>query len=239
MASGNDERRRLARIPLACRVVVTEKLAEWAGETLDIAARGCRLTARRPVSPGALVQIAIETGGAPLHAVGQVVWARRTAPLEIGVAFAGDVRGGPAPEAGHGAWLDGLLAERLRTVLRRGGRLGGALGAVQLQLGAPPGVALGEAETAVLRRVRRGDPLGAIACSKSGADAVLALLAAGTITVARPTADPEGWRRAFAVLTDFAREGAPHPAAPVIVLDAGRRAEVVDDLIREYLRDSA
>ncbi|ACL65114.1 type IV pilus assembly PilZ [Anaeromyxobacter dehalogenans 2CP-1] len=238
MASGNDERRRLARIPLACRVVVTEKLAEWTGETLDIAARGCRLTARRPVSPGALVQIAIETGGSPLLALGQVVWARRTAPLEIGVAFAGDVRGGPSPEAGHGAWLDALLAERLRTVLRRGGRLG-ALGAVQLQLGAPPGVALGDAETAVLRRVRRGDPLGLIACSQSGADAVLALLAAGTVTVARPTADPEGWRRAFAVLTDFAREGAPQPPAPVIVLDAGRRTEAMDELIREYLRDTA
>lgn len=239
MGSGGDERRRLARIPLACRVVVTEKLAEWTSETLDIAARGCRLSARRQVSPGALVRLSIDTeGGAPLEAVGQVVWARKTAPLEIGVAFAGDVRGGPAPGAGHGAWLDGLLADRLRAVLRRGGRLG-PLAAVRLQLGAPPGVALAEAETAVLRRVRRGDPLGAIACSQAGADAVLALLGAGTLTVARPTVDPEGWRRAFAVLTDFAREGAPRPAAPVIVLDAGRRTEAMDELIREYLRDSA
>src|SRR5512140_1110116 len=86
---GTHEKRRVARIPLACTVVVREKLATWTTDIEDVGPRGCRIRLSRPLAPGALVRLTIERDGhaPPLDALGQVAWARKTPPLSAGITF--------------------------------------------------------------------------------------------------------------------------------------------------------
>jgi PilZ domain-containing protein len=239
--SSPGERRRLARIPLSCRVVVGERFSSWVTRTQDVGPRGCRLETTRPVRAGTLLQLRLELEGgqAPLEAVGQVVWTREAPVLEAGVAFTGNVRGGPA---GGTAWLDGLLAAELRRAWREGRRLG-PLGEVRLHLGSAPGVRLDDDALAVLRGVRGGEPISGLVRTGAALDAVLRLLATGTITAIRANIDPEGWRRAFAVFSDFAKESEePRRDPAVIVLppvpEADRpRVRAIEALVERYLRE--
>lgn len=240
MSSQAGERRRLARIPLTCRVVVGERFSTWVTRTQDVGPRGLRLETTRPVRAGTLLQLRLEAAGqAPLEAVGQVVWTREAPVLEAGVAFTGSVRGG-AP--GGTAWLDGLLAAELRRAWREGRRLG-PLGEVRLHLGSAPGVRLDDDALVVLRAVRGGEPIAGLVRTGAGLDAVLRLLATGTISATRVNVDPEGWRRAFAVFTDFAKESdEPRRDPAVIVLppapEADRpRASAIEALVERYLRE--
>jgi hypothetical protein len=242
MSSHPSERRRLARIPLTCRVVVGERFSTWVTRTQDVGPRGCRIETARPVRAGALLRLTLELEGgqAPLEAVGQVVWTREA--LEAGVAFTGSVRGGGGAGAGTG-WLDALLAAELRRFWRDGRRLG-SLGEVRLHLGSAPGVKLDDEALAVLRAVRGGETLAGIVHTRARLDAVLRLLAAGTITASRVNVDPEGWRRAFAVFTDFAKESDEPRRDPKVivlppVLDGEESQRDVDALLERYLRDPA
>src|SRR5512144_1239283 len=87
--SGAQERRRIARIPVRCRVAVREKLSAWECEAQDLGARGCRIALGRPLAPGALVQLAFDVGASaePLVVLGQVAWATKAAPLMAGIKF--------------------------------------------------------------------------------------------------------------------------------------------------------
>lgn len=243
MSGDRTDRRRLARIPLTCRVVVGERFSTWVSRTQDVGPRGCRLEAPHPVRPGSLLRLTLEVGGdqPPLEAVGQVVWSREGPGPQAGVAFTGSVRGAPG---GGTAWLDALLAAELRRAAREGRRLG-PLGEVRLHLGSAPGVTLDADALAVLRGVRGGETIARLAHTRAGLDAVLRLLGAGTITASRAGIDPEGWRRAFAVIADFAKASeAPRQDPHVIVLPPVPEGErprdrSIDALIEQYLRDSA
>ena len=243
MSSHPSDRRRLARIPLTCRVVVGERFSTWVTRTQDVGPRGCRLEAPHPVRAGALLRLSLEAGGEqpPLEAVGQVVWSRDAPAPEAGVAFTGSVRGGAA---GGTAWLDALLASELRKVAREGRRLG-PLGEVRLHLGSAPGVTLDPESLAVVKRVRSGETIAGLAHTRAGLEAVLRLLGAGTITASRANVDPEGWRRAFAVIADFAKvSDSPRRDPHVIVLpplpEGDRpRERSIEALIEQYLRDTA
>lgn len=238
------ERRRLARIPLTCRIEVGERFSTWVAQTQDVGPRGCRISLTRPVSTGTLLRLSLDAGeGAPpVEALGQVVWTRDEPELEAGVAFTGDVRGGQRGSA----WIDALVAAELRRAARETRRLG-PLGGVRLHLGSAPGVKLDREAVAVLRGVRRGDPIAALAFTRARLEALLALLGAGTVTTSQANVDPEGWRRAFAVLTDFAREGdeAPPRSSRIIVLPVPGHEErsssvrEIDALVEQYLRDIA
>lgn len=244
MGSHPEERRRLARIPLTCRIEVGERFSTWVARTQDVGPRGCRIALPRPVSVGTLLRLSLDAGeGAPpVEALGQVVWTRDGPEPEAGVAFTGDVRGG---ERGA-AWIDALVAAELRRAARETRRFG-ALGGVRLHLGNAPGVKLDREAVAVLRGVRRGDPIAALAFTRARLDALLSLLVAGTVTTGRANVDPEGWRRAFAVLTDFAREaeeGSPGPSRIIVLPVPGQEARsatarVIDALVEQYLRDIA
>lgn len=243
MSSHPSDRRRLARIPLTCRVVVGERFSTWVTRTQDVGPRGCRLEAPHPVRAGSLLRLTLEVGGdqPPLEAVGQVVWSRDAPAPQAGVAFTGSVRGAAA---GGTAWLDALLAAEIRKVAREGRRLG-PLGEVRLHLGSAPGVTLDAEALAVLRAVRGGETIAGLAHTRAGLEAVLRLLAAGTITACRVGQDPEGWRRAFAVIADFAKASGPPRREPhVIVLPAAPEGErprerAIEALVEQYLRDTA
>lgn len=242
MSSQSSERRRLARIPLTCRVVVGERFSTWVTRTQDVGPRGCRLETTRPVRAGTLLRLTLELEGGqpPLEAVGQVVWTREAPVQEAGVAFTGSVRGSAA--AGSG-WLDTLLATELRRAWREGRRLG-LLGEVRLHLGSAPGVTLDPDALAVLRAVRGGERIAGLVHTRAGLDAVLRLLGAGTITASRVNVDPEGWRRAFAVFTDFAKESDEPRREPRVivlppVLEGDRPQRDLDAMVQQYLRDNA
>jgi len=112
------EKRKAERLAGRFTVIVREKLATWTTTTEDVSARGCRIELKRPVSPGALVQVAFDMGEAvePLVAHGQVVWARRTPPHSAGIAFLSvPRRASDAPGQG-GSWIDRLLSVYVRRI---------------------------------------------------------------------------------------------------------------------------
>jgi hypothetical protein len=112
------EKRRAERLSGRFTVIVREKLATWETRTEDVSARGCRIELKRPVSPGALVQILFEMGeGAePLVAHGQVVWARRSPPHSAGIAFLTVPRQATAPAGQGSTWIDRLLSAHVRRI---------------------------------------------------------------------------------------------------------------------------
>jgi hypothetical protein len=221
------ERRRLARIPLQCAVVVREKMATWTAETADVGARGCRITLKRPVAPGTLLQLRFDRGEGvePLEAVGQVVWARKAAPLDAGVAFLATPREPSRP--GNANWIDTMVVARLRQALR-GGAAAGRLGTLEnavLRLGAPPRTPLDADARAVVRVAEREGPISAV--GPEGLAALAALLEAGAVTLGRAGNDLEAWRRALAapVAATGARGlHAPGPAEAVVLPAARAKA---------------
>lgn len=191
--SGNQERRRIARIPVRCGVAVREKLSSWVGETEDLGLRGCRIALKRQVAPGALLQLAFDAGpGAePLVVLGQVAWASRAAPLVAGVKFLAVPREAQNPQPGF--WLDRLVAGRLRRLAGRGPSAAvelGPLGGVRLHVCGNPGPAPSAAEQAVVT-LARGE--GTIATAGHAAErlgALAALLDRGVLTIALGGAAP-------------------------------------------------
>jgi hypothetical protein len=219
---GNHDKRRVARIPLACTVIVREKLATWTTDTQDVGARGCRIRLSRPLAPGALVRLTIERDGdaPPLDVLGQVAWARRTPPLSAGITFV------TAPRDPSGAsaenWIDTLVAVALRRAIARGPEAAAALealGAVTLHLGIPPAGALAPGEGAVLRVARDRGPLSALASSLDALGALSRLIDRGAVTVRRTASDRQGWDPIFSAMADAAaatpREAASGPAVIV------------------------
>jgi hypothetical protein len=117
-ASGNGgtQRRRAERLAGRFEVEVREKLATWSTSTVDLSPRGCRIDLRRALTPGALVQLAFDMGpGAePLVVHAQVAWVRREPPEAAGLAFLSAPRQAKQADPGPGAWIDRLLAARVR-----------------------------------------------------------------------------------------------------------------------------
>lgn len=112
------EKRKAERLAGRFTVVVREKLAAWTTTTEDVSARGCRIELKRPVTPGALVQIVFEMGEGkePLVAHGQVVWSRRTPPHSAGIAFLSVPRQASDPPGQGGSWIDRLLSAYVRRI---------------------------------------------------------------------------------------------------------------------------
>lgn len=249
--NGTNDKRRAARIPVACTVVVREKLATWTTRTLDVGARGCRLALQRPLAPGTLVRLRLERGdqAPPLDVLGQVAWARKAQPACAGVTFVS----APAEPSGAPAanWIDSLVAAALRSALADGpeaaGGLGG-LGAVTLHLGTPPSGALDPSDLGVLRVARDRGPISAVAYAPEGLRALVGLLDRGAVTVGRTSSDPEGWKQTFTLLADAAKAAAAaqrapgsEPAGAVIVPPLPEtlwRKTAVDAMAAEYVRKS-
>jgi hypothetical protein len=213
--TGTHEKRRVARIPLACTVVVREKLATWTTDTQDVGARGCRIRLSRPLAPGALVRLTIERDGEapPLDALGQVAWARKSPPLSAGVTFV------TAPRDPSGAsaenWIDTLVAVALRRLVAGGPAAAaaiGALGGVTLHLGTPPAGTLARDELVVLGVARKREPLSAVVSSLDALGALARLIDRGAVTVRRPASDQQGWEGVFSAMGDVAA-AAPREAA--------------------------
>jgi hypothetical protein len=186
------ERRRLARIPLRCAVVVREKLATTLAETEDIGARGCRIVLKRPAPPGTLLQIRFLPAGAtePLDAVGQVVWSRKTPPLEAGIAFVSAPRAASTPSVG--GWMETLVLSKLRQVVAGEVALG-ALADVQLTAcGAPRSVQ--PDDLAAVRVAKASGTIGEVADLRP----LIGLLERGVVCVARVVVDLGGARPLFA-----------------------------------------
>lgn len=200
-----DQRRRVARIPVACPVGIREKTSAWTTETMDVGARGCRVALERPLSRGSLVQLRFERAGAPpLDALGQVAWTRTTPPRAAGIVFVNQPRDASGAQARN--WIDALVAARLRQALADGPAAGGALarlGEVTVRLGIPPAEPLDRAEVALVRLVRDGVRLGAVARSPDALRVLAALLEREVLSVARESPDPEGWKRALARFASF------------------------------------
>jgi len=240
------DKRRMARIPLTCTVVVREKFATWTTETQDVSARGCRIALRRPLTPGTLVHLCIARGdgATPLEVVGQVAWARKAAPMSAGVTFVSAPREPSGAPAGN--WIDTLVAGELRRVLDLGPEATGALtalGSVALHLGTPAGASFDPSEMAVLRAARDTAPLATVGYSPDGLRSLLGLLERGAVTVRRTNSDPEGWKRAFSLVADSACTAYGH--APQAIPDAVIvpplpetlwRQTAIEKMTTEYLR---
>ncbi len=113
-----SEKRRAERLEGRFEVAVREKLATWVTRTEDVSERGCRIELKRPLTPGALIQVLFDMGpGAePLVAHAQVVWARRTPPHSAGIAFLTVPRQPVDTGARAGDWIDRLLGARVRRI---------------------------------------------------------------------------------------------------------------------------
>lgn len=113
------EKRRAERLEGRFTVAVREKLATWVTRTEDVSSRGCRLEARRALTPGVLVELVFDMGAEiePLVAHGQVAWARQSAPYRAGVAFLAAPRQASDRPGTPGAnWIDRLLVARIRRI---------------------------------------------------------------------------------------------------------------------------
>jgi hypothetical protein len=189
----------MARIPVACPVGIRERATTWITHTVDVGARGCRISLERPLSRGSLVQLAFDRGsGEPLEALGQVAWTRSSPPRAAGIVFVNLPR-----ERGIQArnWIDTLVAGRLRQVLAAWPAENAGLAKladVAVQLGVPPAEPLDPAEVNLVRIVREGAKLGAVSRSREAVAVLVSLLDREILSVARDTPDPEGWKDAFA-----------------------------------------
>ncbi len=185
------ERRRLARIRLRCAVTVREKAATFPAETADVGARGCRITLSRSVARGALLQLRFEGAGSePLDAVGQVVWTRRGAPHEVGVAFVS----APRSPRRAATWIDAIFAARLRDALRDGT---GAdeLSTAVLRLGVPPRTPLPPVALAIARVAEREGRVAEVLGMRGGIVTLATLVEHGAVTLGRASADVHVWAR--------------------------------------------
>lgn len=194
-----EQKRRMARIPVACPVGVRDRASAWTTRTLDVGARGCRISLERPLSRGTLVQLAFDRGdGAPLQAVGQVAWTRTSPTRAAGIVFVNLPREPSGAQARN--WIDTLVAARLRQVLARWPEENGALstlGDVAVQLGIPPTEPLDRSEVTLVRLARDRVRLGAVTRSAEALRVLISLLDREILSVARETPDPEGWKTAF------------------------------------------
>jgi hypothetical protein len=176
-------------------VVVRERLATFSAETADVGARGCRIALSRPVARGALLQLRFGGDGPdPLDAVGQVVWTRRGARHEAGVAFVS----APKPRATGASWIDAIFAARLHAAAReRAGALEELAGLV-LRLGAPPRIPLPPVALAIARVAEREGRVSEVVAMPAGVVTLAALVDKGAVTLGHAAADRQGWARLLA-----------------------------------------
>lgn len=204
------QKRRVARIPVACPVGIRDKSSIWMTQTVDVGARGCRISLERPLARGSLIQVVFDRGnGKLLEAVGQVAWTRSFAPRAAGIVFVNQPREPSGSQARN--WIDALVAARLRQVLNTWPREHGALAVlaeVVLNLGIPPTDPLRDQEVTLVRVARDGARIGAFTHSTDALSTLASLLEREILSVARETPDPEGWKSAFA---RFARAAVPRP----------------------------
>lgn len=113
-----SEKRKVERLEGRFEVAVREKLATWVTLTEDVSERGCRIELKRPLTPGALIQVLFDMGPGeePLVAHAQVVWARRSPPHSAGIAFLTVPRQPKDTAARAGDWIDRLLGARVRRI---------------------------------------------------------------------------------------------------------------------------
>lgn len=210
----SEQKRRVARIPVTCAVGIRDRISAWTTRTVDVGARGCRITLDRPLSRGALVQLAFDRGPAaePLQALGQVAWTRAIEPRAAGIVFVNFPREPSGAQARN--WIEALVAAELRQVLARWPaehRVLAQLANVGLHLGIPPTDPLDQQEVALVRLAREGGvKLGAVTRSPDALRVLVGLLERDILSVGRETPDPEGWKQAFAL---FARSAAPRSSA--------------------------
>jgi hypothetical protein len=208
-----EQKRRMARIPVACPVGIREKSSSWITQTVDVGARGCRITLERPLSRGALVELAFDRGnGAPLQALGQVAWTRASPPRAAGIVFVNLPREPTGAQARN--WIDALVATRLRQIHAAWPAENdalGKLGDVAVQLGIPPTEPLDRAEVTLVRLARDGVRLSAVTRSAEALRVLVSLLAREVLSVARETPDPEGWKSAFGRFASWTAAQTPAP----------------------------
>jgi hypothetical protein len=141
--------------------------------------------------------------------------------------------------------IDALVAADLRRVLECWLTAGAALSrlsGVVLQLGIPPEESPDRSEGAVIRLARQGMPLSVACGSAEGVAAVTRLLDRGVVSVCRNNPDPEGWKRALALLADLESRGGAgsRVTAPTVIIpplpEAVWRENAIDELIQDYLR---
>ena len=220
------ERRRLARVPLRCRVAVREKQATWTAETADVGARGCRITLKRSVVRGALLELRFDCGdGAePLETVGQVVWTRHGEPLQAGVALLS------VPQSGTSAssWIDALAIGQLRRAVRDGPSALGGLEDAVLRLGRVPRAALTAGAFVVVQVAEREGKVSEVPGGAETLATLAALLGDGTVTLGPARPDALGWERALSLVPVVAPARPSRKAAAVLVVPprAGSRAVV-------------
>lgn len=194
-----EQKRRMARIPVACPVGIRERASSWITQTMDIGARGCRISLERPLSRGSLVQLVFDRGtGEPLEALGQVAWTRQAPQRAAGIVFVNLPR-----ERGIQArnWIDALVAARLRQVVTAWPAENGSLARlaeVTVHLGLPPTDPLTPAELSLVRLVRDGAQVATVSRSREALAVLVALLEREILSVSRESPDPEGWKSAFA-----------------------------------------
>jgi hypothetical protein len=208
-----EQKRRMARIPVACPVGVREKSSVWVTQTVDVGARGCRISLERPLSRGTLVELAFDRGnGAPLQALGQVAWTRTSPPRAAGIVFVNLPREPTGAQARN--WIDALVALRLRQILAAWPAENAALaklGEVVVQLGIPPTEPLDRSQVTLVRLARDGVRLGAVTRSAEALGVFVALLEREILSVARETPDPEGWKSAFGRFASWTAAETPAP----------------------------
>jgi hypothetical protein len=203
--TSTEQKRRMARIPVVCPVGIRERASSWITQTMDVGARGCRISLERPLSRGSLVQLVFDRGsGEPLEALGQVAWTRQAPQRTAGIVFVNlpRVRGIQARN-----WIDALVAARLRQVVAAWPAENGGLARladVAVHLGLPPTEPLDPTELSLVRLVRDGARVAAMSRSRDALAVLVALLDREILSVFRETPDPEGWKSAFARFANHA-----------------------------------
>lgn len=96
----NEDLRRMTRVNVCCRVVVTDRYGVWMAVTEDISARGCQVVSTRLLRPGTVLDLTVASDLFPdeLQVQAEVVWAT---PTRLGIAFVG----APAGPLTTEAWL--------------------------------------------------------------------------------------------------------------------------------------
>lgn len=99
-----EDLRRIPRVSVCCRVVVSDRYGIWTAITDDLCERGCQLVTQRLLRPGTLVHLTLASDLFPeeLEVVGRTVW---TAADRLGVLFDAVDPGGFTPRA----FLDKVL----------------------------------------------------------------------------------------------------------------------------------
>lgn len=178
--SGNQ--RRYPRLPVQCRITLQDRSSRWLATTGNVGPKGCMVLTPDPPSVGALVRLSLtsERLGAPLEAIGEIVWRSDGPTRAAGLSFIG-----PTPRvvtASPNAWFERLLAAELAVACVGGDS---PVLAVEAYRGAPAVGALTPLEQQILRKLGEGVRASELLFGPETPGAFLSLLRRGAITLVR------------------------------------------------------